>query len=295
MSRAWKGTTFGNTWMHKWLMRILRYTDVQFIYAFTAIFVLPVVLMVNPSRGIIYRYFRERFGYGRWKACRKTYANHLMFAQAVIDKFALWAGKKYEVEVLGYDHFLRLANQSDGFVQLSAHVGNYEVAGYSLVAETKRFNALVFGGEKEMVVENRKKMFAHTHIRMIPTQTDMSHLFEINEALNNGEIVSISADRFMGSAKSFTREFLGATTKFPQGPFAIAAAKEVDVLAVFVMKTSLKRYTIHVVPLHYDRTACSRAKAEQLASAYVTELEKIMRKYPTQWYNYYEFWYTDKQ
>ena len=30
----------------------------------------------------------------------------------------------------------------------SSHIGCYEVAGYSLISKTKRFNALVFGGEK---------------------------------------------------------------------------------------------------------------------------------------------------
>ena len=126
------------------------------------------------------------------------------------------------IEIVGNEHFLALASREDGFVQLSAHVGNYEIAGYSLVAEKKRFNALVFGGEKASVMKNRNKMFANTNINMIGIDADMSHLYEINSALANGEIVSMPGDRIFGSEKSIETDLLGTTAHLPAGPFRVA-------------------------------------------------------------------------
>jgi predicted LPLAT superfamily acyltransferase len=232
LDKAWAGTTYGNGWMHKWLIRMLRWMDVRLLYAFSAIFIVPVCLILNESRGIIYRYFRERLGYAPMKAAWKTYVNHCQFSQVVIDKFAMYAGKKFDVEVEGYEHFLHLAKQKDGFIQLSSHIGNYEIAGYTLVAEDKPFNALVFFGEKQSVMQNRRQMFADTNIRMIPVSSDMSHLFEIDHALQNGETVSMPADRIFGSPKAIEAEFLGAKAKFPQGPFSVATMRGLEVLAV---------------------------------------------------------------
>ena len=290
LKEQWAGTTYGNAWMHKWLIRLLRYIDVRVLYGFVAVFVIPVCLVLNPSRGIAYRYFRRRIGYGRLKSAWKTYVNHCLFGQVVIDKFAMYAGKKFNIEIEGGDHFLDLATQQEGFVQLSAHIGNYEIAGYTLVSKSKRFNALVFAGEKTSVMENRDKMFADTNIRMIAISPDMSHLFEIDKALEDGEIVSMPADHILGSQKDTEHEFLGAKARFPLGPFSVATMRGLNVLAVNVMKTSLRGYKIFVAPLQYDKAAARQEQIRQLSQAYVSELERRVRQYPTQWYNYFEYW-----
>ncbi len=290
MEREWAGTTYGSGRMHRWLIGMLRFVDVRILYAFTSVFVIPVCLAINPSRGIAYRYFRQRHGFGRFKSAWLTYVNHCAFGQVVIDKFAMYAGKRFEVDIEGYDRFQSLADSPDGFLQLSAHVGNYEIAGYSLRADKKKFNALVFFGEKASVMENRKKLFSSTNINMIAVRPDMGHLFEINEALAAGEIVSMPADRINGSEKSVKLDFLGAKAKFPYGPFALATMRSLDVVAVNVMKTGLRRYRIIVTPLAYDRSAPRKQQIDQLSRAYVDELQRIVNQYPTQWHNYFEFW-----
>lgn len=290
MEKEWAGTTYGNIWMHKWLIRMLRYVDVRILYGFTSIFVIPVCLLINPSCGLTYRYLRQRQKFGMAKSAWLTYINHCLFGQVVIDRFAMYAGKRFDVDIEGYDHFLNLTDNPDGFVQLSAHVGNYEIAGYSLKVEKKRLNALVFFGEKESVMQNRRKLFSTKNINMIAIRPDMGHLFEINEALANGEIVSMPSDRLFGSEKCIAKDFLGAEAHFPYGPFSIATMRGLQVIAVNVVKTKAKKYKIIVTPLPYDTIAPRKEQISQLSSAYVNELERVVKIYPTQWYNYFEFW-----
>jgi predicted LPLAT superfamily acyltransferase len=285
-------TTFGSQWMHRQLINALRWIDVRWFYVFTTLFVVPICLLFNTnhSRTTAYRYFRERHGYGRWKSAWATFVNHCLFSQVVVDRFAIFAGKHFDLNIVGYDNFLRLAAQDDGFMMFSSHVGCYEVAGCSLVSETKRFNALVYGGEKETVMEGRKKKLDSNNITMIPILPDMSHLFKINEALANNEIVSMPADRSIGSSKTLTVQLLGAPASLPMGPFSVATMRSLDVIAVNVMKTSSKGYTAYVTPLAYDKQAPRREQMIQLAQSYARELETCIRQYPTQWYNYYDFW-----
>lgn len=289
--KQWAGTTWGSGRLHQWLIGLLRLTDVRLIYAFSSVFVIPVCLCIRgEGRRIIYHYLRDRMGFAPLKAAWLTYRNHCLFGQVVIDKFAMYAGKRFKTDIEGYEHFLTLAQQNDGFVQLSSHVGNYEIAGYTLRAENKPFNALVFDGEKASVMENRNKMFADKNISMIAVRSDMSHLFDINRALTDGETVSMPADRIWGSQKYVELEFLGKKARFPMGPFSVATMRAQKVLAVNVMKTAAKRYKIYVTPLRYDLQAARKEQIRQLAQSYVDELERIVRLYPTQWYNYFEFW-----
>lgn len=288
--KEWQGSTYGNGWMHKCLIRSLRYIDVRFLYIFSDIFVIPVCLVLNKSRKTAYYYFRKILRNGRLKSMWLTYVNHCRFAEVVIDKFAMYAGKKFDLEVIGMEHFSRLEAQKEGFLHLSSHIGNYEIAGYTLVSDNKVINAVVYAHEKASVMENRNNMFVKTNIRMITLKSDMSHLFEIDQALCNGDIVSFPTDRFMGQAKCVECDFLGKPAKFPQGPFSVATMRGLDVLGVNVMKRGWKGYTIYVTPLQYDKTAPRKEQIKQLSESYVNELEKRVRQYPTQWYNFFEFW-----
>lgn len=173
---------------------------------------------------------------------------------------------------------------------LSAHVGCYEMAGYELVSDRKPFNALVFAGEKESVMKGREKLFKHSRINMIPVRKDMGHLFEIDRALADGEIMSIPADRFLGSRKTVTVNLLGAPAQLPSGPFSVAAMRGLDVITVNVMKTSITGYTAYVAALSYDKTAPRKQQIQQLADGYSRELDRVLKKYPEQWYNYFNFW-----
>ena len=286
----WAGTTYGNEGMHKFLISMLRFIDVRILYLFSSIFVIPVCLILNPSRKTAYKYFREIHKYRRLKAAWATYINHCKFAQVVIDKFAMYAGKRFKVEVDGWDHFYSLASGEEGFVHLSSHIGNYEIAGYTLVSERKTIYPVVYGQEKASVMANRDSMFSKTNMKMIALKEDMSHLFEIDQALCNGDVVSLPADRLMGQTKCVETLFLGKTAKFAQGPFSVATMRSLNVLAVNVMKTGLTKYTVFIAPLEYDKTQPRKEQMKQLSNAYVAELEKRVLQYPTQWYNFYDFW-----
>lgn len=289
-NRQWDGATYGTGWMHRTLIRSLRFLDVRLFYWFSYIFVIPVALIKNPSRHSSYAFYREALGFGRFKSALQTYLNHCMFAQVVIDRFAMYAGKRFEIEIDGDEVFQSLISRPEGFIQLSSHVGNYEIAGYSLSSGSKTINAVVYGHEKQSVMDNRNSMFTKTGTRMIPIKEDMSHLFEIDRALVGGDIVSFPSDRYMGDARTIECEFFSRKAKFPMGPFSVATMRGLNVLAINVMKEGAKKYHIYITELPYDKSASRKQQLTSLSSAYVAELERILRKYPSQWYNFYDFW-----
>ena len=103
----WRGSTAGATWMHRSLMAALRVIGVVPVYVFMVIFVVPVYMVVNHKGYIsIDHYLRRRQGFGVWKSFWKTYQNHYRFGQVVIDRFAFYAGKKFDFELIGNERFL---------------------------------------------------------------------------------------------------------------------------------------------------------------------------------------------
>jgi len=253
--------------------------------------VVPFYMLFNHKGYLaMYHFFRQRLGKGWLGAVGHVYLNHFRFGQVVLDRFATYAGVRFRLTIDGNEHYLRLNEGEKGFMMLSSHVGNYEQAGYVLKSDRKSFNALVYPGESATVMNGRQRQFVDSNIHMIAVQADMSHLFLLNSILDEGNIVSMPADRCFGSAKSVGCRFFGAEAQFPLGPFATAVQKEVPALAVMVMKEGTRRYRAFVRPLECDTTLPRRQQMAALAQSFATTLEEIVRHYPHQWYNYYEFW-----
>lgn len=285
----WSGKTGGNKWMQKSLIILFKWINIRLLYLIMAL-VIPFYMIFNRKGYMsIYRYFRHRYSYSPFKSFVNVYLNHFTFGQVILDRFAFYSGKRFNINIIGNEKYEELINGENGFLMLSSHIGNYELAGYHLKAKNKSIYALIYGGETETVMKNRRKMFEGHNINMIPVTSDMSHLFEINNALRDGNIVSMPGDRIFGSTKYLELMFLGETAKFPLGPFAIAAQRDVPILSVFVMKESTNYYTIYVKRI--DSTATNRKeRIDFMAKQFVSNLEEVISKYPKQWFNYYNFW-----
>ena len=288
----WQGSTGGTPWMQRALIGLFRIIPVRLSYALMAL-VIPFYMLFD-RRGFraSYRFFRHRLGRSALHSLLSVYANEFRLGQVVLDRFAIYAGKPFKVEVDDMPLYERLSAGEPGFLQVSSHVGNYEVAGYLLHADYKRIYALVFSGETETVMAQRARMFDRANIEMVPVSADMSHLYTLNNALSDGAVVSMPGDRIFGSQKSFTCDFLGAPARFPAGPFVMAAGRSVAMVAVFVMKEAARRYRIFIrqAGAALDPALPSRARAQAMAAEYAAQLEAVVRRYPTQWYNFYDFW-----
>jgi predicted LPLAT superfamily acyltransferase len=295
----WQGATGGGTLGQRGLIFFFRWWNLRLGYAVMSVVVPFYMIFARKNYLTVYHYFRQQFCFPEWKSFCKTCRNHFLFGQVVLDRFAVFAGRKndFEIEITGNEYYEQLAGGEKGFIIVGSHVGNFEIAGYLLNAGKKRINALVYGGETQIVQQNRSKILMENNIRIVPVSTDMSHLFIANAALANGEIVSMHADRVFGSSKSVECRFMKGKADFPVGAFALAVNTNVEILAVFCLKESAKKYKIFVQPI--SRSHCepepqpakSKKKIiENLVFSYAAELENIVKQYPEQWFNYYKFW-----
>jgi len=290
MAEKWTGKTDGTPFMQRTLVGLLRKTDVRVGYGLMAM-MLPFYMLSRPSAVIVqYRYFRDRHHYSRCKAIGGALRNFYAFGQVVIDRFAAHAGKTFSFEIENRNLFYDLVTEERGFIVLSSHLGNFEMAGYELSTPLKKMNVVLYAGDTEVVMENRRRMLAPHNIHLIPLQKDLSHVFEINTALSNGEIVAMPADRRVGESKTVSVPVLGKEAKLPLGAFALAVTRDEIVRVVFVMKEKWDSYHIYIKPLPITDEGTMRERITELAKRYGELLTEMAQKYPTQLFNYYDFW-----
>ena len=267
--------TFGNAWMHRTLIKLLRKVDIRYVYRFMAVCVIPVAMVFSPGSRMAYQYFRKRRGQGRWQALLSAYRNHCLFGQTVIDKFAMYAGRHFEVHSIGHEYFYAHVREDQPVILLNAHIGCSE---------------MVYGVEKKELMDYRRKQFADMGIKMIPVGVDGVDIMEIVDCLDRGEALSVFADRFMNPKKVLHSTIHGFKVKLSRGPFSLAVNRGLEVYMVLAMKQQDGSYDGRIIYLDYDKTLPHREQRQQLVDLYTAEIEKILEDYPLQWFNYFDIW-----
>ena len=294
-AQQWQGKTSGGNFGQRFLLWYLKRFNVTALYPVLP-FIIPFCLLFarKPNRAL-YHYFHNIHGYGVCKALRATARTAYLFGKVVIDKFAIWAGRsdQFHIDLEHPEITERLLNQEKGVLIAGSHIGNFELLGPTLKHHQKRVNVVIYGGEAEALQQQRDLVFGKNDVNLVPVTADMSHLFTIKNALDNGEVVAILCDRLFGSPKKKRVNLLGHPADFPVGPFRLAAQMDIPVLSVFMIKGRKRHYTGLVTPLQVDEALTVPQKSDALVEQYVKSIDDILQKHPCQWFNLYEFWPND--
>ena len=134
-------------------------------------------------------------------------------------------------------------------------------------------------------------------VNIIPIQGDFSHIVPISQALIDKELIAMAGDRFVRDSKNFEIDFMGKKALFPSGPFYLAARFGVPVTFAFAMKESKTHYHFFASPPEkverYSDPKEQEKELKRFVEKFVKEFERILKMYPLQWFNYYQFWKTD--
>ncbi len=243
-----------------------------------------------------YRYFRNRLGQRRVSAIANIYRNYFRLGQTLLDKVVVLAevDKSFTYHFDGGEHLSSITNEGKGGILLSAHVGNWEMAGHNLKRLKAKINIVMFDGEHEQIKRFLNDVTGARNFRIITVREDMSHVYAIGEALANNELVCLHADRFLEGNKTITKHFLGADARFPAGPFSLAAGFNVPVSFVFSFKETSRHYhNFASPPMHREPGEGKHDFVNRLSTAFVRDLENKLSQFPEQWFNYYNFWEID--
>jgi len=240
---SWKGKTRGGIIGYKIFVALLKYPGIPVAYLLLRFVALYFFLFSGRSFKTVFSFYRERMSNGFFQSVINIYRNYYVFGQVLIDRTALLAGFRTG---LGFtfegEHYLKeMADKKTGGLLISAHIGNFEMAGQLLERLDTRVNIVMVDAEHEKI---RKYMSAITRktFHVILIREDSSHIFEIKHALENREIVCIHGDRFIRGSKKVSCNFLGREAYFPSGPFYLAMKYNVPVSFVFAMKDNTRHY-----------------------------------------------------
>jgi len=289
----WEGKSRGTPLGYRIFVFVLKnfgVTPAYFLLRFVALY---YFLFLYKSSRPQYYYFRHKIGFGFLKSLVSIYRNFYCFGQTIIDKVVVMAGipDKFTFNFDGEENLRKIVELKKGGLLLSAHIGNWEIAGHLLKRLNIRINIVMFDNEHQQIKDYLSTITGKRSVNVIVVKNnDISHIYKITEAFKNNELVCMHADRFMEGNKTMTTDFLGEKAKFPMGPFALAATFKVPISYVFAMKESSTHYHFFASELKMYDQPSKENRMQQVLTDFAAGMAIKVKQYPLQWYNYYTFW-----
>ena len=241
---------------------------------------------------LIFHYFHKKLHYNRLKSLGLLYKNYYRLGQSIIDKVVIMSGidNKFTYNFDGEENLRNITALNKGGLLLSAHLGNWEIAGHLLKRLETKINVVMYDGEHEQIKKYMEGVTGKRNMNVIVIKEDLSHIYAISEALKNNELVCIHADRFVEGNKTMVGDFLGAPARFPAGPFVLAATFKVPVSFVFAFKETDMHYHLYASGVKEYKGISKDGLMQQILQEFAAAMEAKAKLYPEQWFNYYNFW-----
>jgi len=243
--------------------------------------------------------YLDRLGPNRSLRCRlwDTYRHMLTFGQLLLDRAVLLATDAHGFAFTsdGLENIQHSSTPPTGLLLLTAHFGNAEAAAPFL--RQRGLSAPINIVMYQNAADSTEKFHARHRTRLagiaiISTINPLAAGIKIMAALSRNEVVALRADRAM-AGKTVAVQFLGQTAHLPAGPFVAAALSGAPVLSVYTVRTGYKQYRcIARPPRTYAAGGERNATLRRAAQDFANDLETLVRQYPLQWSNFYDFWAT---
>jgi KDO2-lipid IV(A) lauroyltransferase len=183
------------------------------------------------------------------------------------------------------EHHLQAAMAAGrGVVLLTAHLGNWEFAGRLLSDRGGRTAHVVLSAEQDRALEGYLRLDG-PQLRFV-TRHHATSTLGLLAALRRAELVAMQADRPTGGRGDAIVPFFGEPAAFPLGPFVLARAAGAAVIPAFCAMVPGGRYRLEIEAPIWVKPG------EELTglTTMVGALERVIRAYPTQWFNFFDAW-----
>ena len=226
-----------------------------------------------------------------------SYFKHVYaFSLTIFDRFIAREGmqeKTVHVQRENVEAFEQL--QKSGGMLILSHHGNWGQSFKIFQTYDVKLNIITDEVIDEGIQQLETDKEENNRIKVINLQEGMQAMLEIARALQNREVVIIMVDRVQSLSKTVEVDFLGRPTLFHSGGFEIAHMRKVPLLGCDIVRTGDNQIKIAFSEIITSSQKDKKAYIQELAQAYANFLQGVVKAYPYQWFNFFDFWRTPEK
>ncbi len=279
----------GSGWSIKLVFNLYRLFGYRFIYYLmypVTFFYFIFAKNVKRSLKIYYKHIGEEFN-------SKVYFEHLrIFAITMVDRFITKVDSdSYTYMYDDPDTPLKVFKKST--ILLQSHFGGW--ASSSSVSRThNKINIVMKEALMDSIKSIEDSLEIKTNVSIIDLNAGaLSVSIQIANALMRDEVVAMMGDRASNKNALIKADFFGEEAYFNKNPFQIAYKMDKPIMVYFVIYLEMKKYKFEYMKIELDQTKGEEEAIKEALYSYVKMYEGIIKRYPNQWLNFYDFWEKD--
>ncbi len=265
-----------------------RFVARLFLYPITLYFYLTSAHVRSASKN----YLRRIAGLtgNPWQVTKHIFC----FSATILDRVYFLTDQfhRFEIKIHGIEHIEAQRASGKGCILLGAHLGSFELLRALAVQNKMPFKILMYQDHNAMITKIFNSLNPEIAKSVINLAND-SAMLEMNECLNAGDMVGMLGDRYIEKDKRLNCQLLGDTVEFPAGPMTLATITKVPVIFFCGVYCGKNKYEIYIEKIT-EATQLSRGKRDdyvrKTTQKYVERIEYYLKKYPYNWFNFYDFW-----
>lgn len=225
---------------------------------------------------------------------RRTFELFLYYAQSISYLYSMHAGSALPVEArfINLSNFEDARRQNGGVITITAHFGAWQLMPYLLHSRAQMPPVTMAMAEEPNRALSELESKLRNRFKIIYTTGSPFVLLELQKVLREGEVVGMQFDRQVGAGHTML-PFFGRPASFPMGAAMLARMSGCPIVPVFSVypDTARRRVEVHYCePIRVAHTEDRARDLREAMSATITTYESWVRRYPTQWFNFYDFW-----
>jgi predicted LPLAT superfamily acyltransferase len=283
----------GNTLGFWFFLTAVRLTGLRGAYGLLFIVCAWYALVDSAVVGAALAYLRRRFpSHGPLRLRWDVYQLFIAQGRSLIDRhYIISGGDRLRFTKRGFDKINPLLESDSGFVLLTAHAGNWQVAMTAIGGWKKRVHLLMRLDEHAARSRELNIYTQPDQIRFIDPAGYLGGVIDVMKALDEGSIVSVMGDRDYDSSKKVPVPFMGGTAHFPSGGFLFARAARCPVAVLLSAKTGPYDYEVRIAGIIEPQADEPKgAFVERGVREYAAILDEFFQHHPMQCFLFQDLW-----
>lgn len=230
----------------------------------------------------------------------QSFKHFLNYSYGLVDKMEMFTDNFSFADVFFADENEKQTLYNDlqnhkGVYFLCSHLGNINAMRTFFrsgeLIEDIKVNLFLEANQCKIFKEFINSISSDNPITAYPVENiGIATSIEIKEKLDNGEILFIAGDRISAHNNNenamFISNFLGKKMGFPIGAFKFGLMLDVPIYFIACTLEKDEKYKIYLQKFEF--IGSRKEKLETLEKQYVEFLENLTKKYPLQFYHFYD-------
>lgn len=227
-------------------------------------------------------------------------ARHIhTFAATILDRVFLLAGRTglFDIRAQGTEHLHAHLDQGRGVLVFGSHLGSFDAL--RVLARQRpdlKLRVLLDRSHNAAITELLDELDPQLAAGIIDAGQDgTAVVLAIQQALEEGAMVSMLVDRARPGEAAVSAPLLGSAAPFPSAPWLIANVLKAPVVLAFGLYRGGNRYDLLFEPFAATVDIPRPRRTEMLPALiqrYAGRLEHHLRHAPYNWFNFYDFWHS---